>query len=164
MISLKPATFNSHNEHSEPSTIITPGEIKENMEEIEEETYECDWDALDINDVNSAECTPSGIDYNSNSDLSIGLTVDIEENSESCDLSSDSKKKEGLDSCDAVKNTSNEPTKLHVSSLVGIDHLKNNPAAVLHFSGLENYNKFKIVFYSLDPKLHYLKYDGNRSF
>ena len=40
-----------------------------------------------------------------------------------------------------------------------INDFKENPKSLLHFSGIENYDKFLTVLYSLGPAVYYLKYE-----
>ncbi|OXU27579.1 hypothetical protein TSAR_017045 [Trichomalopsis sarcophagae] len=44
-------------------------------------------------------------------------------------------------------------------SRYNIEQLQYKPESVLHFTGLENYEKFMTVLYSLGPTAHFLKYD-----
>lgn len=57
-----------------------------------------------------------------------------------------------------VEKSRNFSTQTDTAPRYDINDLKNEPEAILHFTGLESYEKFLTVLYSLGPAVSWMKY------
>lgn len=170
--------------------------IKDEIDIVEEENYQDDWDTANIQERNLEECTNKiekgcpnfnfvACEYDVNSDLTVALSVDIEESSVSSNVHEDviyeNNHNNSLNVCISsdcknenqksqeyntynVESTCNESTQSRVPARVMIEDLQTNPAAVLYFTGIEDYDKFMTVFRSLDPEVQFVNHEENKCF
>lgn len=87
--------------------------------------------------------------------------INVYEESISCDYvqnencsTNDTEQCNDKEACSPVTTA----TQTDSASRYSIEQFNNNSESLLHFTGLENYDKFMTVLYSLGPAVYYLKY------